>query len=219
MNWIGRIVVVLAVTCACSAQTTSGKASSNRVIWSPPRIQWPEVEFPSTVPKEMIGKLRIANFQIVLEETELEAAQKHFGGTIGYRGDGGDSEAWLCLHGSDADGPWIFWLTSGDLDGPAIMGFQWRRLPPNETPDRRCGLISPGKGGIELPLALRPGMRESEMRKILGRPSFVSGKTLIYYHEHPETINNLPYSADNMILIVLRDGIVLAIEASKTTTY
>jgi hypothetical protein len=176
------------------------------------------VEFPSTVPKEMIGKLRIANFQVVLEETELEAAQKHFGGAIGFRGDGGDSESWLCLHGSDAGGPWIFWLKSGELDGPAIVGFQWRRLPSNETPDRRCSLIPPDKDEIELPLALHPGMTESEMRKILGQPSFVSGETLIYCHEHQEMIHSLPYSSDNLIAIVLRDGIVLAIEVSKSTS-
>jgi hypothetical protein len=217
MKWIEKIVVVLAVTCACSAQTISSKTSSNKVIWSPPRIDWPQVELPSTVPKEMIGKFRIANFQIVLEKTELEAAQKHFGGKVGYRGDGGDSEGWLCLHGSDADGPWIFWLTSGELDGPAVTGFQWRRLPSNETPDRRCVLIPPSKGGIELPLALHPGMTEAEMRKIVGKPSFVSGKTLIYSHEHQETIHDLAYTVDNMIAIVLRAGIVSAIETSKST--
>ncbi len=213
------IVVVLVVTCVCSAQTIRSKTSNNTVIWSPPRINWPEIEFPSTVPKEMIGKLRIANFPVILEETELETARKHFGGSIGSRGEAGDSESWLCLHGSDTNGPWILWLTSGELDGPAIMGFQWRRLPPNETPDRHCGLISQDKGGIELPLALYPGMTEAEMRKILGKPSFVSGKTLIYCHEHQEMIHKLPYTAMNTIAIVLRDGIVLAIEVGKTTTY
>jgi hypothetical protein len=219
MNWIVRAAAVgIAATCVCSAQTISKKASNNTVIWSPPRIHWPEVEFPSTVQKEMIGKLRIANFQVVLEETELEAARKQFGGTIGYRGDGGDSEAWLCLHGSDAGGPWIFWLTSGELDGPAIMGFQWRRLPANEIPDRRCALIPLDKGGIQLPLLLNPGMTESEMEKILGKPSFVSGKTLIYCHEHREMIHNLPYLSDNLIAVVLRDSIVLAIEVSKSTS-
>lgn len=219
MNWIiSAVFVGMAATCVSSTQTISKKASSNSVIWSPPRVQWPEVEFPSTVPKEMIGKLRIANFPVILEKTYLEAARKRFGGMIGYRGDGGDSESWLCLRGSDADGPWILWLTGGELDGPAISGFQWRRLPSNEAPDRRCGLIPPDIGGIELPLALHPGMTESEMRKALGKPSFVSGKTLIYRHEHQETIHNLPYLSDNSIAIVLRDGAVLAIGVSKSTS-
>jgi hypothetical protein len=61
-------------------------------------------------------------------------------------------------------------------------------------------------------------MTEPEMRKILGKPSFVSGKTLIYCHEHQEMIHNLPYSSDNLIAIVLRDGTVLAIEVSKSTS-
>ena len=189
------------------------------MIWSPPKVDWPtEVNFPSTVPKEMIGKLRIASFPIVLEETELNAAQKHFGGVIGYRGDGGDSEAWLCLRGRDADGPWLFWLTSGELDGPAIMGFQWRRLVPNETPDRRCALAPNDKVGIKLPIALRPGMKEAEVREILGKPSFVSGKTLIYSHDHQETIHDIPYSSNNMIAVVLCGDVVLAIEVAKSTS-
>ncbi len=55
------------------------------------------------------------------------------------------------------------------------------------------------------------------MRKIVGTPSFVSGKTLIYSHEHQETIHDLAYTADNMSAIVLSAGIASAIETSKTT--
>ena len=195
-----------------------GKASGKTVIWAPPKFDWPEQNLSPSVPKEIIGVLRVADFPVILEQTELEDAQRHFGGTIGSRGDGGDSEAWLCLHGSDANGPWIFWLTSGELDGPAIMGFQWRRLSLDETSDGRCNLLPPEKGGIELPFSLHPGMTEVDVRKILGRPSFVSAKALIYCHEHQELIRNLPYTAENLIAIVFRDGKISAIEASKTTS-
>jgi hypothetical protein len=219
MNWIvWAVAVVAAISSACSAQPISSRSSGKTVIWAPTKIDWPEQNFSPTVPKEMIGALRVANFQVVLEETELDAARKRFGGIIGYRGDGGDSEAWLCLHGSDESGPWIFWLTSGELDGPAIMGFQWRRLSLNETPDRRCSLVPPDQGGIELPLTLHLDMTEADMRKIMGKPSFVSGKNLIYCHEHQETIHNLPYTAENAIAIILRGGTILAIEVSKATT-
>jgi hypothetical protein len=219
MTWIVRaVVVVAAITSACSAQTISSTSSGKTVIWVPTKIDWPEQNFSPTVPREMIGALRVADFPVILEETELEGARKRFGGTIGSRGDGGESEAWLCLHGSDESGPWIFWLTSGELDGPAIMGFQWRRLSLNETPDRRCSVLPPDHGGIELPLTLHLGMTEADMRKIMGKPSFVSGKKFIYCHEHQEMIHNLPYTAENMIAIVLRGGTILAIEASKATT-
>ncbi|MGD0903448.1 MAG: hypothetical protein ABR924_10960, partial [Terracidiphilus sp.] len=102
MNWIVRaVVVVVAAICTCSAQTIGSRTGGKTVIWSPPRVGWPEQDFSPSVPREMIGKLRIASFPVILEKTELEAAHKHFGGTIGYRGDGGDSESWLCLQGSD----------------------------------------------------------------------------------------------------------------------
>jgi hypothetical protein len=211
-------VVLMAAACACPAQKASSSAGGKKVIWEPPRIDWPDSLPTSTVPKEMIGSLRVANFPIVLEETKLEDAQRRFGGMIGSCGDAGDAEAWLCLHGRDANGPWIFWLTSGEIDGPAIGGFEWRRLAPNELPDHRCPLLRKGDGGIALPLQLHPGMTEVEMRRILGRPTIARGRTLIFFHEHQETIQNLPYTSENTITIVLRGGLVLAIQVSKTTS-
>ena len=211
-------VVLMAAACACPAQKASSSAGGKNVIWEPPGIDWPESLPTPTVPKEMIGSLRVPNFPIVLEETRLEDAQKRFGGMIGTRGDAGDAEAWLCLHGSDANGPWIFWLTSGEIDGPAVGGFEWRRLAPNEMPDHRCPLLRGGDGGIKLPLAIHPGMTEAEVRKILGRPTIARGRTLIFCHEHQEIIQNLPYTSDNTIAIVLRRGLVVAMQVSKTTS-
>ncbi len=44
-----------------------------------------------------------------------------------------------------------------------------------------------------MPLPLQPGMTESEMRMVMGKPSFISGKKLIYSHEHQKVIKNLTY--------------------------
>lgn len=167
----------------------------------------------------MISSLRIANLPVILETTKLEDAQKRLGGAIGSRGDGGDSEAWLCIHGSDQDGPWIFWLTSGEIEGLTyISGFQWRHLSDSETPDRRCSLLPQDKGRIELPDTLHPGMTEAEARKVLGRPSLAQGNLLIYCHEHQKIIHKLPYSVENTIGIVLHSGVVQEIDAVKISS-
>ena len=170
-----------------------------------------------TVPKEMVGALSVANVPIVIEETKLEDARKRFGGTVGSRGDAGDAEAWLCLHGNDANGPWILWLESFEINGPDVGGFQWRRLSPNESPDRRCGRIPDDKGGIDLPLALHLGMTEVEVQKVLGRPTVTRGKTLFFSHEHQRVIDKENYSVSNHLALVFRDGMLWEIEAVKIT--
>jgi hypothetical protein len=166
----------------------------------------------------MIGALRVANMPIILEETNVEDAQKRFGGTIGDSGDAGDALGWLCLHGSSKDGPWILWLTSSEIDGPTIGGFQWRRMSLHETPDRRCSRLPEDKGGIELPIQLHLGMTEADVQKVLGRPTVMRGETLFFCHEHQNVIRNENYTVSNGVAIVFRDGVVRAIEAAKTTS-
>lgn len=206
------------MTYACSAQNGGSKTGADSVVWEPPIIGWPDTLPRPTVPKEMIGSLRVGRFPVILEATKLEDAQRHFGGTIGRRGDGGESEAWLCLHGKDAIGPWVLWLDSGEIDGPAIGGFQWRRLVPDQRPDRRCQLIRKGGGTVELPLAVHLGMTDVEVRKALGHPTLEQNRTFFFFHEHQETIDKLPYTSDNSVAIVIRNGSVSAIEVSKTTS-
>jgi hypothetical protein len=166
----------------------------------------------------MIGSLRVANLPIVLEETNLEDVQKRFGGTIGDSGDAGDALGWLCLYESNKDGPWILWLTSSEINGPTIGGFQWRRLSIQETPDQRCSQLREDKGRIELPIALHLGMTELEVQKILGRPTVTRGKTLFFCHEHQKVIRKENYTVWNGVAIVFRYGVVWAIEVAKTTS-
>ena len=200
------------------AQTQRSGPGKDAILWSPPKIGWPDQLPRPTVPKEMIGTLRLANIPIILEETTLENVQKHLGGTLGSRGDAGEAEGWLCFHGRDAEGQWIFWLTSGELDGPAISGFQWRSLSPGERADSRCHQLPHDNGGIELPLAIHLRMTEIETRQILGKPTFVRGKLRIFSHEHEQVIRNVTYSISNDIALVLRDGVVWAIEVARTTS-
>jgi hypothetical protein len=200
-----------------SAQTSDKRVKTNLFVWEPPTIDWPDSPSPATIQMEMIVALKVADFPIILEKTELEAAQRRFGGTIGSRGDAGDAEGWLCLYGRSAKGRWMLWLTSTEMNGPSIGGFQWRRLSPNESPDRRCSTIPKGSG-IKLPIALHLGMSEQEVRRILGRPTFVRGKVLIYCHDHSQLIDGATYDASNNVALVLRNGAVWVIKASKTTS-
>jgi len=166
----------------------------------------------------MVGSLRVANLPVVLEETTLEDAQKRFGGTFGNHGDGGESLGWLCLHGSDELGRWIIWLTSGEINGTTVGGFQWRRLSPHDIPDRRCSQIPDGKGGIALPIALHLGMTEAEIHEILGRPTVTRGKTFFFCHKHRTVIHKEDFTVSNDVAIVFRDGVAWAIEVAKTTS-
>ena len=208
----------MAITVCVSSAQTNAKLTAKTVVWAPPSIDWPETLPPASAPKEMIGKLRVAKMPIILEETELESAHRRFGGTLGARGDAGDAEAWLCIHGTDANGPWIFWLTSGEIDGSMIGGFLWMRLAENEVADGRCVPLRKGDGGIELPVPLHLGMTEAQVRGVLGRPTAVWRNTLIFLHQHQEVIDKEDYTSSNVVGIVWRSGVVWEIDVGKTTS-
>lgn len=218
MKLIARFTVLFAVATCFSFAQTAHTSTDKTILWSPPNTGWWDSMPQPTVPKEMIGTLRVADVPIILEETNLKDAKKRFGAIIGSRGDAGEALGWLCLHGSDADGTWILWLTSSEMDGPHIGGFQWRRLAANEIPDRRCALLPQDKSGIQLPIALHPGMTAAEVQKVLGQPTVKRGKTLFFCHEHQRVVRKENYTVSNNVAIVFRDGLVWAIEAAKTTS-
>ena len=149
--------------------TAYGQASPDRgkdqagAVWGPPQVELFEVQPQPTVPKEMIGGLNVASWPIVLEETELIAAQKHFGGTIGSRGDASEAIAWLCLYRHDKGASWVLWLESSEIDGPTIGGFQWQELDNHSEMDERCQPLKGNNASLSLPLALRLGMRETDV--------------------------------------------------------
>ncbi len=166
----------------------------------------------------MIASLRVSETTIPLEEeTELETAQTMFGGKIGAQGDAADSLLWLCLHGSDAAGPWVLWLESGEIDGPYVGGFQWRRVSRSAQVDERCSAL-PDTSEVELPINLRLGTSEKKVIKLLGSPTSRRGDTLLYEHEHDELIRGEEFNSSNSLIVELRGGVVWAIQVNKTTT-
>ncbi|MGB8012170.1 MAG: hypothetical protein WCF68_11185 [Terriglobales bacterium] len=212
--------VLLIVTCAAFTQTVNHSISSDNalVAWRPPAWNF-LTELPkATVSKEMVATLRVSNVPIYFEKTKMDEVRARLGGTTGHAGDAGDYVEWLCFRGTDPKGLWVLWLESGEIDGGMVGSFQWQRLANSAMLDRRCRTLQDTRGGIELPLALRLGMAETEVRKTLGPPTAKRGDRLIYVHEHQESIRGEPYTSENIVAILLRDGMVWAIEVSKSTT-
>jgi hypothetical protein len=200
------------------AQSANRAAGEHPAIWEPPSI----VEFPSsvkpTVVREMITSLKVSGLRIVLEDTKLKAAEKRLGGTIGHRGDAGDSLDWLCLHGTGARGDWVLWLMSGEIDAGSVGGVRWQRVGRVAKIDAKCQMLAEGRRDVELPAALRLGIGEAAVLHALGEPSKRLDNALLYLHEREKTIHNQPYTATNTIAILLRGGAVWAIEVWKSTT-
>jgi hypothetical protein len=212
------VIVLIFAACPAFAQTTS-RSSSPRVsspIWELPAWYLLEGDPKPTVPKEMLAALRISDFPISLESTPIEDVRTTLGGTIGRRGDGGGFVEWLCFHGKDPSGQWVLWLDGGEINGGTVGGFQWQRVDKGAVFDPRCRRL--GDAQVELPITLRLGIGEAELRKNLGRPTVTHGDRLIYIHEHQEAIQGEPFTSNNTVGIVLRAGKVWAIEAAKTTT-
>ena len=192
---------------------------SEVAVWTPTAIHWPEENFRGTVPRPMVESLMVKGVPVELEETTLESLKKKLGGVIGNHGDGGDSLAWICYTGVDASGPWIFWPTSSEMGGlSTINGFVWRHLETNERADWRCRELPSGDRLVELPLALHPGMTETEIRGLLGKPTLVRGQDLYYAHEHLRRIRKEDWSVWNGVALALRDGRLWALSVNKTTT-
>jgi hypothetical protein len=190
---------------ALSAQQPGSYAHDRTAaIWAPPNFAIPEDSPHPTVPKPMVTRLTVAGWPIELQRTELEQAQRHFGGTMGKIGDASEALHFLCLYGKDKDGLWGLWLLNEENDGPSIGGIQWQRLPADAQMDRKCKLIV--KGGVELPIAVHLGMTQNEAERVLGKPSLTKGDIAVYSHEHSFTAHKEQYTADNELYVVYKNG-------------
>jgi hypothetical protein len=215
-----RTLASVIALCVCvSHAQTSGKPIAEKIIWTPTDIGWPQDGPHSTVPRPIFTALKVGDVPVKFEQTTLESVQKHLGGVIGSHGDASKALAWLCYSGSDPDGRWIFWLDSGELGGLSVIdGFEWRRLSANEKPDHRCASLPDRSSSVELPFALRPGSAEADIRKILGKPSAAVGNTLFYSHAYTRIIRNEEFTVSNDLAVVIRDGVLWAMEGNQDTT-
>lgn len=208
---MSRVIVILFLLIASAAAAQS----SASIVWQPPTLDLPETSPKASIPKEMITTLRVGKLSITLEETPLRDVARHFGGTVGSRGDASEALQWLCLHGSDAGGRWALWLESSEMGGGTIDGFALQRISSKATVDQRCRTEAVQ---IDLPVRLRIGLKESEVRKILGAPTAKYRNTLIFDHEHEQKIGNEPFTASNSVYVVLSDDVVWGIQVWKTTS-
>jgi hypothetical protein len=67
---------------------------------------------------------------------------------------------------------------------------------------------------ITLPLPITLGATQSQVLKSLGSPAARSSERLIYLHEH----GSGSYVSSNTVILRFRNGVVWAIQASKTTS-
>lgn len=211
-------IALFALSAAASTQA-EGRTNSDlaRVLWEPPDWNFPE-NVKATVPKEMLTTLRVSNYEIKLEETSINDVRQRLGGVIGRKGDAGDASEWLCFRGADANGRWVLWLENGEIDGDFVGSFQWQRLSNRDVLDGRCRVLGKGDSLVQLPLSLGLGIRSSEVLKRLGPPTSRDGERLVYVHEHEagEARAGDPFISSNIVVVHIRNGLVWAIQASKT---
>lgn len=212
--------VLLLVSFTMAAAGTSGDSVGRAVplVWEPPTLEFPDVLPRSTVSKMMISTVRFESVQITLEQTTLKDVQTRLGGDMGQKGDASEALEWLCFYGTDAKGRWALWLESDEMGGGTVDGFALQRLDRNATADRRCQMVGKNDGRVRLPVPLRLGLTEMQVRNLLGRPTAKYRNTVIFDHEHEETIRGEPFTASNSVAVALRGGVVWAIQVWKTTS-
>lgn len=208
------LVMAVLLAYSCFGQTS---VPSTHTVWEPPVPEWPDDLPRPTVPKPMITTFRIASVPITLGITSLAEAQRRLGGTIGHRGDAGESLSWLCLLGSDRDQRWVLWLESGEVDGGSIGGFHLQVIDREARADSRCGSLSTAKSRIELPGGLQLGTSESDVLKLLGPVTTRFGDILIFDHEHQELLHGMEFTVTNTVSIVLHNQFVSSIQVWSTS--
>ena len=147
----------------------------------------------------------------------MGALRAKFGGEVGARGDASESLRWLCLHGTDEVGTWVLWLESGEMDGPYVGGFQWRRMAGAPTFDPRCAALAEG-AKVVLPINLRLGISREEVLQLLGKPTLQKANVFLYVHQHDETIRGESANSWNVVIIALQNDMMEAIDVTKTTS-
>jgi hypothetical protein len=195
----------------------SADAARRTVVWEPSGIEWRDNPPSATVPQEKIATLIVGDFLVVLDETNLRGTARHFGALIGSKGDAGDALDWICLGGNDSRGRWVVWLTSAEINGEAIGGFDWRRLSPDESLDHRCRMLPRGDG-LRLPIELNLGSTENAARKTLGNPTDAWDGALFYSHEREETIDHVTYTISNDLALRFRNNILSEVLVSKSSS-
>jgi hypothetical protein len=212
-----KFAAVFLMTIVSAAQTST-PTKSEKALWEPPVLDWPDELPRATVPKPMITNLTVAGMPIQLEGTKLVDAERRFGATIGHRGDAGESLYWVCLLGAGQNGRWLLWLESSEVDGGLVGGFLLRSIPTNAKADLRCRTLSTRESRIDLPIRLRLGMSESEVRKTLGTITARKGDTLIFDHEHEQLFDGTPFTVSNTVAVLLNNKSVSAIQVWSTST-
>jgi hypothetical protein len=199
----GYQAILLAISTAMATQTG---VRPNALIWAPPSVQLPS-EWPhSTIQEPIITQITVAGFPIQLEDTELDVVAKHLNVATGHHGDASESLSWLCLHGKDKESPWGLWLTSSEIDGPMIGGFQLQRLSSSAALDSRCRSLNDSSRAFSLPIPIHLGMTEPQVQAVLGKPSSRFGDVSIYFHEHGLRLHGEPYTADNSVIFSYKNG-------------
>lgn len=216
-HWVAAALLLVSMP-LLSAQPADRSAPSDTALWEPlpppPFDKLPD----ATGGGEMITRLTIFGFPVALQSTSLESARKHFGAEMGSKGDAGEAQGWVCLQGSDDDGPWVLWLLSNEIDGPAVGGFEWLRIDSATKVDPRCKRLANGSDVVQLPVALHLGMSIADAEEVIGTPSGLAGRSRVYVHERALRSNGKDYAADNTVYLRFRQKRLRAIRALYTVT-
>jgi hypothetical protein len=225
MRFSASVVLLLLASSAFTQTVSQSSSHAAKTIWEPPEWNFPH-DVKATIPKELVSTFRVSGYDITLEKTSMKDVQRRLGGVIGEKGDASDASQWLCFYGADSKGSWILWLENGEIDGSSVGSFQWQRLSNHDVLDNRCHLLPKADSVVQLPVTLQLGTKSLEVLKSLGPPTWKTDKRLIYLHEHEAGgtsheaggTSEDPFVTSNIVVVRLRNGMVWAIQVSKTTS-
>ena len=209
--FVGVLTLLIASSVAVCQDT-------NARLWSPPNLPAFDPAPKPTKRTETVSSLKIDGFTVVLEETDLQAVQHHFGAVIGHEGDAGDSVQWVCLTGQSAGQRLVLWVESSEIDGGKVGGFHMRRIDDGVQTDPRCHKVDSALAVLAFPKAIHIGITERDLLKTLGEPTARNRDALLFSHDQKVVIRREPYDSENDVVVLMREGRVYAVQVRKTTS-
>lgn len=184
----------------------------------PPPSPLPAVTWVARSKTEPATRLDMGAFEVRFEQTTLASVRGAAGrGLLAFRGDAGDSMAWLCYTLPQQR----VWVMSGEMGGAAqtvtsVVLQTLRAAPASDA----CPMLPERMRPVTLSGTVRLGMSVASALQQLGQPSHKQGAWLSFDFQAKVRGNCAPDGFDRMnwLLLKVAHGRVVAIRAGQVTS-
>ena len=173
----------------------------------------------ATLKKPPVKSLSLGSLTIELETTELQAVLTKIGiGEIQHRGDASESTYWLCYFIPNSTHQARIWLMSGEINGGTVGSVALKLTKQDETETPSCPALPTNYRPLQLERNIGLENKESDLRKILGKPSLVANNWIHFDSEQKIMLHGQEFTESGILSARFVKGRIEELWVSKTTS-